>query len=139
MRWSTPCRAKPAWHEGAALADEEVEVRALIESSGWRISFPVEVRTAPADDLPLSTASDRDVVYLAFHVNDRTDHRDYFTGVERVLKGYDGRPHWGKLHTRSAADLAPAYPRFEEFLAIRDRLDPDRLFTNDYLRRVLGS
>lgn len=114
------------------------EVRALIERSDWNISFPVEVRMAPADDIPLSTASDRDVTYLAFHVNKQTDHRAYFEAVESVLRGFDGRPHWGKLHTRTAADLAPAYPRWDEFIALRDRLDPDRLFTNTYLRRVLG-
>jgi L-gulono-1,4-lactone dehydrogenase len=113
------------------------EVRTLIERSGWRISFPVEIRYAPADEAWLSTASGRDSVYLAFHVNAQTDHTAYFTGVEAVLKGYDGRPHWGKLHTRSAADLAPAYPHFADFLALRDRLDPDRLFTNRYLDRVL--
>ena len=114
------------------------EVRALIDASDWKISFPVEIRVAPADDLPLSTASGRDTVYLAFHVNAKTDHTAYFTGVEDVLRRYDGRPHWGKLHTRTAADLAPAYPRFAEFLAVRDRLDPERVFTNDYLRQVLG-
>jgi hypothetical protein len=42
------------------------------------------------------------------------------------------------VHTRTAADLAPAYPRFGDFLAMRDRLDPDRVFTNAHLRRVLG-
>ncbi|HET8602983.1 MAG TPA: D-arabinono-1,4-lactone oxidase [Marmoricola sp.] len=114
------------------------EVRRLVESAGWRISFPVEVRVAPADDIALSAASGRDTVYLAFHVNQRTDHTAYFEGVEQVLRGYDGRPHWGKLHTRSAVDLEEAYPRWGEFQALRDRLDPDRLFTNDYLRRVLG-
>jgi L-gulono-1,4-lactone dehydrogenase len=114
------------------------EVRALVDRSGWRISFPVEVRHAPADDIWLSTAHDRASVYLAFHVNAQTDHAAYFAGVERVLAAYDGRPHWGKLHTRSAADLAPAYPRFGDFLAVRDRVDPDRLFTNAYLDRVLG-
>ncbi|MGH3413922.1 MAG: D-arabinono-1,4-lactone oxidase [Marmoricola sp.] len=114
------------------------EVRALVERSGWRISFPVEVRVAPADDLPLSTASGRETMYLAFHVNAETDHTAYFHGVEEVLKGYDGRPHWGKLHTRTAADLEPAYPRWREFLAVRDRVDPDRVFGNAYLRRVLG-
>lgn len=115
------------------------EVRKLIEASPWKISFPVEIRLAPADDIPLSTASARDVMYLAFHVNQKTDHTDYFQGIEKLLRGYDGRPHWGKLHTRTAEDLAPAYPRWSEFAAIRDRLDPDRVFTNDYLRRVLGS
>ncbi|MEP7090871.1 MAG: D-arabinono-1,4-lactone oxidase [Nocardioidaceae bacterium] len=113
------------------------EVRALIDRAGWRIGFPVEIRHAPADDVWLSTAHDRDSVYLAFHVNAQTDHTAYFAGVEQVLRTYDGRPHWGKLHTRSAADLATTYPRFEDFVALRDRVDPSRRFTNDYLERVL--
>jgi FAD-linked oxidoreductase len=114
------------------------EVRALIDARGWRIGFPVEVRHAPRDDVWLSTAYDRDSVYLAFHVNARTDHTAYFAGVEEVLRTYDGRPHWGKLHTLGAGDLATTYPRFGEFLALRDRVDPDRLFTNPYLDRVLS-
>jgi L-gulono-1,4-lactone dehydrogenase len=114
-------------------------VRRWIDASGLRISFPVEVRTAPADDITLSTASDRDSTYLAFHVNAQTDHTAYFTGVEDILRRYDGRPHWGKLNTRTAEDLAPAYPRWEEFSSLRNRLDPERVFENAYLRRVLGS
>jgi L-gulono-1,4-lactone dehydrogenase len=113
------------------------EVRALVEAAGWRVSFPVEIRHAPRDDVWLSTAHDRDSVYLAFHMNAQTDHTAYFAGVERVLTTYDGRPHWGKLHTRRAADLAATYPRFADFVELRDRMDPDRLFTNDYLERVL--
>ena len=114
------------------------EVRRLIESSRWRISFPVEVRHTPADDIWLSTSHGRESVYLAFHVNQRTDHAPYFLGVETILKEYDGRPHWGKLHTRTAADLAPAYPRWTDYQRVRDEVDPDRLFTNAYLDRVLG-
>jgi L-gulonolactone oxidase len=115
------------------------EVRRWIDASGLTISFPVEVRTTPADDVALSTSSGRDSLYLAFHVNQQTDHTAYFTGVEDILRRYDGRPHWGKLHARTAADLEPAYPRWAEFQALRDRLDPDRLFANEYLRRVLGA
>jgi L-gulonolactone oxidase len=114
------------------------DVRSLIEERGWRVSFPVEVRVTPADDIPLSTSADRDSLYLAFHMNEQTDHTAYFTEVERLLRGYDGRPHWGKLHTRTAEDLAPAYPRWQEFTDLRDRLDPDRVFGNAYLRQVLG-
>jgi len=113
-------------------------VRRWIDASGINISFPVEVRTTPADDIALSTSSGRDSVYLAFHVNARTDHTAYFAGVEEILRRHDGRPHWGKLHTRTAEDLESAYPRWKEFAALRDRLDPDRLFSNDHLRRILG-
>jgi FAD-linked oxidoreductase len=114
------------------------EARRAIEGSDWRISFPVEIRVAPADDIPLSTAQGRDSFYLAFHTHRDADHTAYFTGIESILRAHDGRPHWGKVHTRTAEDLAPAYPRFADFLALRDRLDPDRVFTNAHLRRVLG-
>ncbi len=114
------------------------EVRALIDASPWRIGFPVEVRTAPADDVALSTAYGRETTYLAFHVHHQADHTDYFREVEAVMRAHDGRPHWAKMNTRTREDLAPTYPRFEEFVALRDRLDPDRVFANTYLRRVLG-
>lgn len=114
------------------------EARAAIDASSLKITFPVEIRVTPADDIPLSTSSGRDSLYLAFHTHRDADHRAYFALVEPIMRAHDGRPHWGKVHTRSAADLAPAYPRFEEFLALRDRLDPDRVFANPYLRRVLG-
>ena len=114
------------------------EVRRWIDGSGMQVSFPVEVRVTPADDIPLSTSTGRESMYLAFHMNAQTDHLAYFAGVEEILRRYDGRPHWGKLHTRSAADLEPAYPRWAEYQKVRDRLDPDRLFSNEYLRRVLG-
>ena len=114
------------------------DVRDLIDRQDWRISFPIEVRVCPADDVPLSTAYGRDSVYLAFHMNPQTDHRDYFGEVEQLLRGYDGRPHWGKLNERTVDDLADTYPRLGDFQAMRDRLDPGRLFTNPYLERVLG-
>ncbi len=56
----------------------------------------------------------------------------------RWCVAHGGRPHWGKLHSLDADRLALLHPLFDEFLALRDRLDPDRLFTNAYLRRVLG-
>jgi FAD-linked oxidoreductase len=125
----------------AAGLDALREARRVVDASDWKISFPVEIRVAPADDVALSTAYERDSFYLAFHTHHRSDwrtHTAYLSAMEAVMRDHDGRPHWGKLHTRTAADLAPAYPRFGEFLALRDRLDPDRVFANDYLGRVLG-
>jgi L-gulono-1,4-lactone dehydrogenase len=114
------------------------EVRRLIDLTGQRVSVPVEVRVAPADDLWLSTAHGRDSVYLAFHMFQGTDPGEYFQGVERIMVDHEGRPHWGKLHTRTHEDLAACYPRFADFLAVRDKTDPDRMFANDYTRQVLG-
>ena len=105
----------------------------------FRSSFPVEIRVAPADDVPLSTSYDRDSFYLAFHTHRRADHRAYFALMEPIMRAHGGRPHWGKLHTLDADDVAGLYPRLPELLALRERLDPDRVFTNTYLDRVLGA
>ncbi|MGW4872803.1 D-arabinono-1,4-lactone oxidase [Streptomyces chartreusis] len=122
-----------------AVVETLRELKAMVERSGLRVSFPVEVRTAPADDITLSTASGRDSAYIAVHMVKGTPFQRYFTSAERIFTAHEGRPHWGKIHTRDAEYLAGVYPRFEEFTALRDRLDPDRLFQNDYLRRVLGA
>ncbi|WP_285116117.1 D-arabinono-1,4-lactone oxidase [Leifsonia sp. fls2-241-R2A-40a] len=129
MEYALPREAVPS-----ALA----EVKALIERRGWRISFPIEVRSAAADDNWLSTAHGRASGYIAVHRYYREDHREYFGAVEEIMVAHEGRPHWGKLHTRDADALRTLYPHFDDFLAVRDRLDPERRFENAYLRRVLG-
>ncbi|MEU9162374.1 D-arabinono-1,4-lactone oxidase [Streptomyces sp. NPDC048424] len=120
------------------VVDALRELRAMVDRSGLRISFPVEVRTAPADDITLSTASGRETAYVAVHMYRGTPYQAYFTAAERIFTAHGGRPHWGKVHTRDAEYFAQVYPRFGEFTAVRDRLDPGRVFGNDYLRRVLG-
>lgn len=115
------------------------EVRALIERRGWRISFPIEVRAAASDDVWLSTAYGRDTGYVAVHRYFREDPTRYFDGVEAIMREHGGRPHWGKLHSQDAASLREVHPRFEDFLRVRDELDPGRRFANPYLERVLGA
>lgn len=121
-----------------ALGEAIDRVRRLVDRLGIQLSFPVEVRVAAADDIPLSTASGRDTGYVAVHTYRDTPHDQYFAGVEAIMDDYGGRPHWGKLHYRTAATLAPRYPGWERFAAVRARLDPDRRFANPYLDRVLG-
>ncbi|MGN7977078.1 D-arabinono-1,4-lactone oxidase [Microbacterium sp. 22195] len=115
------------------------EVRALVAARGWRIEFPVEVRFAASDDLWMSTASGRDSAYIAVHRYWRTDPRPYFDAVEQIMLRHGGRPHWGKLHSLDAEQLRERYPRFDDFIALRDRLDPKRVFGNRHLERILGA
>ena len=114
------------------------EVTNAIEKSGMTIGFPVELRVAAADDIPLSTASGRASAYLAFHVPAAVDHEAYFALVAKVLDPYGYRPHWGKLHSLDAELLRTRYPRFDEFVRLRNRMDPDGVFANSYLDKVLG-
>ena len=129
MEYAVPRPAFPA-----AFA----EVRALVARLGVPIGFPVECRFVAGDDIALSTASGYETAYIAVHTDVAMPHEQYFTGVEQIMMGHGGRPHWGKLHYRNAASLAPAYPRWDEFQAVRARLDPDGRFANPYTDRIFG-
>jgi L-gulonolactone oxidase len=114
------------------------EIRDMIERKRLLVSFPVEVRAVAPDDIPLSPAYGRDTGYIAVHVYHKFEHEPYFREVEAIMNAHDGRPHWGKLHFQTAATLRPRYPLWDPFMAVRDRLDPNRMFGNAYLERVLG-
>jgi L-gulonolactone oxidase len=120
-------------------ADLLRSLKRLTDGGDFALPFPVEVRFTAADDVWLSTAHDRETAYIAVHQYHRMEHQGYFDAFEAMAREVDGRPHWGKLHGRSHADLRPAYARFDDFVAVRDRVDPDRLFANEYLTRVLGA
>lgn len=122
-----------------SLVDVVRELRAWIDRSGERIPFPIEVRVAAADDIWLSTAYGRDTGYVAVHQYHRLPHQRYFDAFEQIATAVGGRPHWGKLHTLDADELGKRSPRYDDFLAVRDRLDPDRVFANAYTRKVFGA
>lgn len=125
--------AVPIGAAAGALAD----IRDTIDSSGVVTPFPMEVRFAAADDVWMSTAFGRDVCYIAVHQYHRMDHTELFRRTEQILLAADGRPHWGKMHTRTAADLSSTIRHFDDFVSVRDRLDPDRVFANEYTGQVL--
>jgi L-gulonolactone oxidase len=124
----------PREHVGEALR----RVLGLVERRRLPVGFPVEVRVVAPDDALLSTAADRPTGYIAVHQYRGMEFESYFRGVEAIMDEYGGRPHWGKRHYQSAATLRSRYPGWDRFQAVRDRLDPERKFENEYLRRVLG-
>ncbi|WP_214403788.1 D-arabinono-1,4-lactone oxidase [Pseudonocardia lacus] len=121
-----------------ALPEAFAGLRAAVERHARAVMFPVEVRVAAADDVSLSTANGRDSAYLAVHVYRGQPHEAYFAAVESVMVALGGRPHWGKLHTRTAEHLRADYPAFDDVVALREKLDPHRRFGNAYLERVMG-
>ena len=121
-----------------SLLDVLAELRAGVPRLADPVMFPVEVRVAAADDIWLSTAYGRDSAYVAIHQYTGLPYQEYFRLFESIATAAGGRPHWGKLHTRDAGYLGGAYPRFADFLRLRDEADPARLFANPYLQQVLG-
>ena len=104
----------------------------------YAINFPIEVRFVAADDALLSPAHERETAYVAVHAFKGMEWEPYFRAVEAIADEHGGRPHWGKRHFQTAATLAPRYPGWDRFAAVRARLDPDGVFSNPYTDRVLG-
>ncbi len=113
-------------------------VRRMVSDSGFFLNFPVEVRFTAPDEIPLSTASNRESAYIAVHIYKGMNYVPYFKEVESIMNSYQGRPHWGKLHFQNAQTLAPRYPQWDVFQGVRNLVDPNRVFSNRYTEIVLG-
>jgi len=119
---------------GPAAARRVIE---WVRSNRYPVFFPIEMRVAAGDDALISPSHERDTAYIAVHQYRGMERRPYFEAVEEIMRDYGGRPHWGKRHFQTAETLAPLYPEWEKFKAARDQLDPNRVFTNEYAKRVL--
>ncbi len=121
----------------AAAAQAVRAIKAAAE--GFAINFPIEVRFVAPDDALLSPSFERETAYVAVHAYKGMAWEPYFRAVEAIADAHGGRPHWGKRHFQTAATLAPRYPGWERFAAVRRRFDPGGVFTNAYTDRVLGT
>jgi len=104
--------------------------RAVIEKSLSKVTVPMEIRFVAADDAYLSPAFGRDVCYIGGYTTGEEFAEPYYAVFEPVMKSFGGRPHWGKQISVSCEELAAMYPRYDDFVAVRQRLDPNGMFAN---------
>lgn len=114
------------------------ELRQLYRRGDLSSTYPLEIRTAAPDTAWFASNHGRKTGYIAVHQHFSQDYRDYFARVEPIFRAAGGRPHWGKIHSLSSTELAPLYPHWEQMMQLRERFDPNRMFANEYLTRVLG-
>lgn len=115
------------------------EVAAHMRTCGVNFLFPLEFRYVAADDVWLSPFYQRDSVTISVHQYHRQPYAKLFAGVEDIFRRYQGRPHWGKLHTAQASELSALYPRWADFNKLRRDLDPTGKFLNPYLKELFGA
>lgn len=102
------------------------------------VFFPLEFRFVKADDAWLSPFYQRDSCSIAVHAAVGEPYEYIVSELGPIFRKYAARPHWGKLHGYSAAELATLYPRWKDFLALRQQLDPQGRMLNPYLAKLLG-
>lgn len=122
----------------ARAAETLRAVLALVERRRLAVPMPIEMRFVAPDDAFLSPAAGRETCYLAVHMYAGMEWEPYFRAVAEIMDAAGGRPHSGKRHFQTAETLAGRYPDWDRFQAVRRRLDPEGVFANEYVRRVLG-
>jgi FAD-linked oxidoreductase len=129
MEWALPA---------ARCADALREIKALIARREFPLMFQLEVRWVRGDDIWLSANHGRDSAHISVHQYRGMPFEGYFEAVQAICLNHGGRPHWGKVHSLKAAQLARLYPRWDDFLALRERMDPAGVFLTPYLRGLFG-
>lgn len=122
----------------AALRDTMNEFMRVANRKDLAVQFPVEVRFAAPDDVWLSTGHERENAYIAVHQYQHSPYKEYFAAVEPIFRAAGGRPHWGKMHTLTHNEFGGLYSRFNDFVTMREQLDPRGTFANFYTNQVFG-
>jgi len=95
-----------------------------------------EIRAILSDDLWLSTAQGTGS-WIAIHFTWLPDGKgvaELLPLLEEALAPFGARPHWGKVTSASMREKLPAlYPNWEDFKALRRRVDPGGKFLNSHL------
>lgn len=128
MEYNVPLEAYP---------EVKKEIIRWVNQNNTKIIFPLENRFVKGDNIFLSPAYQRDSAYIAVHAYHKKSFREYFDAIESIFKAYDGRPHWGKMHTRTANDFAQLYPQFTNFQTLMHQQDPQGIFRSPYLQTIL--
>ena len=115
-----------------------LKIKEFIEKEKINVHFPLEFRWVKGDDIYLSPAYGYETVFISCHMYLGMPYEKYFRGAEEIFLSYGGRPHWGKMHTQKADYLKTKYPKWEDFLDVRQAMDPDGLFLNSHLKEIFG-
>jgi FAD/FMN-containing dehydrogenase len=105
----------------------------------WRrdVAWRVLYRTIAADEGWLSPMYGRESVTISLHHNAGMPYDEYFADIEPIFRAFDGRPHWGKKHTLTGAEIAPMYPMWHHFQQLRALLDPHGVFMSADVHALL--
>src|SRR5690625_3244991 len=121
-----------------AMGDVIRDLERMLARKKIDVHFPLECRYVKGDTIWLSPSYERDSAYIAAHMYKGMEFSEYFDNVEEIFTAYEGRPHWGKMHTLQIEQFEVLYPKLNDFLQIRKKLDPQGLFLNEYVRNIFG-
>ncbi|MFZ5953832.1 MAG: D-arabinono-1,4-lactone oxidase [Candidatus Dependentiae bacterium] len=99
---------------------------------------PVVVRFAQGDkDILMSPCGDRKVAYVNIWSPVDDSYLPLLRTMDEALCELGGRPHWGKINFLDYEKASQMYgSKLTKFIAAKKKLDPDNLFSNDFVNRL---
>ena len=122
------------------------KLRELYDSKGYNAtgSYSCEIYAAKKSDFWLSPSYNDDVIRINifwFGYNAGKPVECYYPQFWKLFtedKTLQCRFHWGKYMPVNPEYLRQHYPRWNDFFALRDKIDPNRIFVTDYWAKHLG-
>lgn len=139
-----PMRYDPNFHEVEYFLPLEhardiiAEMRKLMRRWVPLSIYPLEVRMVAADEAWMSPNYRRTNLVISISGQPGTDYWPYLHACDSLFAEFEGRPHWGKLHFMTADRLARRFPRYEDFVRMRQRFDPKGTFLNAFTRPLFA-
>ena len=104
----------------------------VVDEEHLALTLPLEVRYVAKDETLLSPAYKQDVCYIG--VATQPNSTEVIERFEPIMKRLGGKPHWGKCFSLTRAEAEAMYPEYQKFRTIRNELDPNRVFSNEFLK-----
>ncbi|MGB6111357.1 MAG: D-arabinono-1,4-lactone oxidase [Acidobacteriaceae bacterium] len=102
--------------------------------------YITELRAIAADNLWMSMAYQRPSLAIHFTWKLETDAvMNLLPQIEAKLAPYGARPHWAKVFAMNTRQIAPLYPRIQDFRALTQEFDPKGKFRNRYIRNHIDT
>ncbi len=114
------------------------EVIAWIRAERLPVTFPFEFRWAAGDDLWISPFNRGEGASISMHQYAKMPWEPLFRAAEPIFRAVGGRPHWGKRHFLSRAEVDEMYPQAERLREVRRRADPAGKFLNPHLAKLFA-
>lgn len=103
--------------------------------------YCVEIYPTPSNDYWLSPAYHQDVVKFDmfwFQKNPGRPDEVFYPQFWKLLMPLDCRFHWGKYMPKDPAYMKAHYAKWDDFMALRDEMDPKRIFVTQYWSDRMG-
>lgn len=110
----------------------------FITENKYNLNFIQEIRFTKGDDFWLSACYERDSLWLGLYAYEHENWDKVLLEYETFARNFNGRPHWGKEFTRDKNYLKQQYPKYEDFIKLKNEMDPNGKFDNAYLNELFN-